>query len=108
MNRFEIELEKGNFVTSECSNCKEIVWPPSDFCNKCFGDVTWRKVQKKGKLIEFSKKDGDAFCIAEFEDKIRIFSSLKHSDTEPKLGQDLILENCGFKNDKYNFILSLK
>ena len=107
MNRFEIELEKGNFVTSECSNCKEIVWPPSNFCSKCFGDVTWREVKKKAKLIEFSKKDGEAFCIAEFEDKIRILSTLNNSDTEPTLGQELILENCGFKNGNYNFILSL-
>ena len=107
MNRFESELTKGNFVTSECTNCMEIVWPPSNFCNKCFGDVTWREVQKKAKLIDFSKKNGESFCVAEFENKIRILSTLKSSDTEPKLGQDLILENCGFKNGNYDFTLSL-
>ena len=52
MNKFEIELGQGNFVTSECTNCKEIVWPPENFCSKCLGDVRWRKVLKKGKLIE--------------------------------------------------------
>jgi uncharacterized protein len=107
MNKFERELEKGNFVTSECSKCKEIVWPPRDFCSKCLREVAWRKVQKKGRLIEFSKKDTNRFCIAEFEDKIRILSTLKNSDTEPKIGQELILENCGFKNGNYNFILSM-
>ena len=108
MNKFENELEKGNFITSECSNCKEIVWPPSDFCSKCFRDVTWRNVLKKGKLIEFSKKDGKGFCIAEFENKIRILSTLIHSEfNKPKIGQKLILENCGIKNGQYYFESSL-
>jgi len=107
MNRFELELTKGNFVTSECEDCKKIVWPPSNFCNKCFGNVIWRGVKKKAKLIEFSKKDSDVFCIAEFEDKIRILSTLKNSDIDPKIGQELILENCGFKNGNYNFTLSV-
>ena len=108
MNKFEIELERGNFVTSECPHCKEIVWPPSNFCDKCFGDVNWRKVLKNAKLIEFSKKDGEGFCIAEFENKIRILATIKAGESEePKIGQDLILENCGFKNGSYSFTLSL-
>ena len=104
MNKFERGLEEGNFVTSECSKCKEIVWPPTDFCSKCLGEVEWRPVQKKGRLIEFSKKDGQEFCIAEFENKIRILSTLeKNESEEPKIGQELILETCGFKNGNYYF-----
>ncbi len=104
MNKFESELERGNFVTSECSNCKEIVWPPSDFCSKCLGNVKWRDVLKNGKLLEFSIKDGKIFGIAEFENKIRVISTLKSSEIgEPKIGQDLILENCGFKDGNYSF-----
>ena len=108
MNVFESELEKGNFVTSECTKCNEIVWPPTEICNKCLDDVQWRKVQTKAKLIEFSKKDGKGFCIAEFEKKIRIISTLKLSESdEPKIGQDIKLEHCGFKNGNYSFTFSL-
>jgi len=108
MNKFEIELGQGNFVTSECTNCKEIVWPPENFCSKCLGDVRWRKVLKKGKLIEFSKKDGEGFCIAEFENKIRILATINEFESdEPKIGQDLILEKCGLKNGNYSFTTSL-
>jgi len=39
MNKFETELKAGNFVTSECSYCNRIVWPPSDYCDNCFKDV---------------------------------------------------------------------
>lgn len=108
MNRFESELTKGNFVTSECTNCKNIVWPPANFCSECFGGVTWRGVNKEAKLIEFSKKDEGLFCIAEFENKIRILSTLKNSNKKPEIGQNLILENCGFKNGSYDFVLSIK
>ena len=56
MNKFEAELKDGRFVVSECPKCKIIVWPPSNFCNKCFEEVTWRNSLSSGKLIEFSKK----------------------------------------------------
>ena len=108
MNVFEKQLQQGNFVTSECLNCKEIVWPPSDFCSKCLNNVRWRKVLKKGKLIEFSKKEGKGFCIAEFENKIRILTTLKELESnESKIGQDLILEKCSIKNGNYSFTTSL-
>ena len=72
MNRFDDELKKGNFVTSECTNCKKIVWPPSNYCNNCFKHVNWRRISLYGKIIEWSKKDNDIFCITEFENTIRI------------------------------------
>ena len=42
MKKFETELKAGNFVTSECTHCKKIVWPPSDYCDYCFKEVNWR------------------------------------------------------------------
>ncbi len=56
MNRFETDLKNGNFVVGECPNCNLVIWPPSDFCNKCFEPVKWRNSQTNGKLIEFSIK----------------------------------------------------
>ncbi len=54
MNKFESELKKGNFIISECINCKEIVWPASNYCNKCFGHVKWRKPSEIGKLTNLT------------------------------------------------------
>jgi len=69
MNKFETELKAGNFVTSECSYCKKIVWPPSDYCDYCFKEVNWRKVSENGTIVELSRKENDVFCITEFENK---------------------------------------
>ena len=95
MTRFEDELKNNSFVCSECVKCKHLVWPPSDYCNKCFGDVTWRPVSKKATLVEFSSKDGKYFCIAEFENGIRIFGTLEEN-SNLIIGQNLILKYCSY------------
>ncbi len=53
MNRFEEELKAGSFVTSECPHCAKIVWPPSDYCDRCFRNVEWRKVSSKNYKHKF-------------------------------------------------------
>jgi uncharacterized OB-fold protein len=95
MIRFEEELKKNNFVCSECMNCKHLVWPPSDFCNKCFGNVTWRSISRCAKLIEVSSVNGKHFCVAEFEGNIRVFGTVKVKSI-PYVGQNLILEYCNY------------
>lgn len=95
MTRFEDELKNNNFVCSECVQCKQLVWPPSDFCNKCFGNVIWRPVSNKAILVEFSSKDGKYFCIAEFENGIRVFGILEGTPSLI-LGQNLMLKHCKY------------
>lgn len=102
---FEIELEKGNFVVSECKYCKKIVWPPSEFCNQCFGDVSWRKSSHKGMIIEFSKQNNDYFCLVEIEDAIKIMGKL--TSGIPDVGQNVKIERCGIKDGSYYFEISL-
>lgn len=103
MTLFEEGLKKGKFVCSECQKCKKLVWPPSDYCNRCLGQVKWRPVSQTAKLIEFSKKDNNFFCIAEFEDEIRIMGSLQ-TDKKPIIGQDLKLIKCYYDvNEKFIF-----
>ncbi len=97
MTRFEDELKNNNFVCSYCVKCEHFVWPASEFCNKCLGDVTWKQVSKNAKLVESSSKDGRYFCIAEFEGNIRVFGALSE-DSQPKHAQDLILEKCDYDN----------
>jgi len=103
MNIFEQELKNNNFVCSSCQKCNKLVWPPSDFCNSCFGSVTWRQVAKTAKLVEFSRHGNEVFCIAEFESSIRIMGSIKNA-SDLKIGQSLILIKCDF-DGKWKFIL---
>ena len=102
MNKFESEIKAGNFVTSECIDCNKIVWLPSDYCDNCFMEVNWRKVSPNGKLIEWSKKNNDIFCIAEFENSIRVIGKLDSKNVIPKPGQLIKFTNCTL-NDKPKF-----
>ena len=106
MNKFESELKAGNFVTSECTYCNKIVWPPSDYCDICFNGVNWRKVSKNGTVIELSKKENDVFCITEFENKIRIMGKLNAEIDMVKPGQAVRLSKC-LLDDKNSFFFSL-
>jgi len=107
MNKFEVELKAGNFVTSECSHCNRIVWPPSDYCDNCFKEVNWRKVSENGTIVELSRKENDVFCITEFENKIRVMGKLDAEIHMAKPGQTVKLSKCLF-NDKNGFFFSLE
>jgi uncharacterized OB-fold protein len=104
MNKFEQELKLGNFVTSECHNCNKIVWPPSNYCDICLNDVVWRKVSSNAKLIEWSKNGNEIFCIAEFENTIRIIGKINSKTPSLKPGQSIKLIKCTL-NNKPRFFL---
>ena len=103
---FEYELKNGNFIIAECTNCQKIVWPPSDVCNRCFRNVSWRNSSYEGKIIEFSKQDNNYFCVVEIENEIRVIGSL--SSGIPNIGQHVRIEKCGLKDENYYFEISLK
>jgi len=107
MNKFETELKAGNFVTSECTNCNKIVWPPSDYCDNCFKQVNWRKVSTDGTIIELSKEEDDVFCITEFENKIRVMGKLNAGTHMVKPGQTVKLSKCSL-DGKSNFFFNLE
>ena len=107
MNKFEPELRAGNFITSECTYCNKIVWPPSDYCDSCFKEVNWRKVSKNGTIIELSRNEDDVFCITEFEDKIRVMGKLNAEIHTAKPGHTVKLTKCLF-NDKNSFFFNLE
>ena len=101
----KFELKESEFICSECQKCKKLVWPPNKYCNRCFGEVTWRPISHTGKLVEFSKKGDTIFCIAEFENEIRVMGSLD-GITTPVIGQDLKLIKCSY-NGNEEFIFQL-
>lgn len=100
----ESEIKKGNFVVGECSNCKKTVWPPSRYCNVCFGDVVSKKISSKGKILEFSKQDETYFCLAEFNE-VKIIG--KTTGGTPKNNQFVSMVKCGINNGNYFFEFEL-
>lgn len=102
---FELELKKGNFLLSECDHCKKIVWPASELCNECLRKNSWRKCTGEGKIIEFSKKENTYFCVAEIENSIKILGEIISGT--PKIGQRVIIIDCGIADDKYFFKMKL-
>ena len=97
---FEEELKKGNFMIPECNKCKKIVWPPTSFCDSCFGKIVLKEKQIQGKIITFSKQKKEYFCVVEFEGNIKIIAKSKR---EPKKNQTVEIIRCGIENDSYFF-----
>ena len=97
---FDDELAKGNFLIPQCSKCEKIVWPPTNFCNNCFGKVILKNKEKQGKIITFSKQENEYFCLVEFEGSIKIIA--KKSEA-PKKNQKVEISKCGIKNNSYFF-----
>lgn len=98
---FEDELKKGNFVVGECIKCKKTVWPPADYCNKCFGDVLTVNGPSQGKIIEFSKQESDYFCLVQFNNDVRVIGKL--GTGIPQINQSVRIEKCGIENGNYFF-----
>ncbi|MGB9003670.1 MAG: hypothetical protein WCC52_07690 [Nitrosotalea sp.] len=107
MNRFEQELKNNNFICSECPKCKKLVWPPSEYCNKCFGGVIWRQVSRNATLLEYSCRNGEYFCIAELEGQIRIMGMIQNV-SELQIGENLILEKCDYDGSEKFIFKKLK
>ena len=97
---FENKLEKGQFCIPECLSCKKLVWPPSEFCDKCNGETSLKKEEFEAKIIEFSRQNDDYFCIVEFYDSIRIMAKMT---TCPKKNQIVKISKCGIDNGSYFF-----
>lgn len=100
---FESELSQGNFCIPECIVCKKIVWPPTEFCNHCFGSVLLKKGDFEGKIIEFSSKDGEYFCLVEFEKEVRVLAKTLQI---PKIGQIVKISKCGIVDEDYFFYVN--
>jgi len=100
---FESELLQGKFCIPECTVCKKIVWPPAEFCNHCFGQVSLKKGDFVGKIIEFSRQNEGYFCLVEFEKTIRIMAKILQI---PEIGQTVKISKCGISNGNHFFYVN--
>ena len=98
---FESELKNGKFVLSECSECDKIVWPPSEFCDKCLKKTKWKKSSQKGEIIEFSKQENKIFCVVQMDKSIRIIGEIISGN--PNVGKSVLIASCGVKDNVYLF-----
>ena len=97
---FEDKLQEGRFCIPECKECKKIVWPPSETCSNCFGDVYLKNGQFEGKIIEFSREKEEYFCMVEFEQSLRIMATMS---SMPQIGQVVKISECGIQDENYFF-----
>ncbi len=107
MNYFESKIKKGVFVIPECLKCNQIIWPPSDYCNYCFGKNNWREFDGIGTIIEFSKNKDGFFCLVEFQKKIRIVGKLETSTKSPEINKKVKIKNCKINGKNFSFTLDL-
>ncbi len=87
---------------SVCLRCGAGTWPPNEICSRCFGPTGRQSLAKTGKIIEFSRKNGVYFCLAEFGPAVRIMGSLL--TPAPKIGQQVRLLQGGAPG-RYRFEL---
>jgi len=100
---FESELAQGKFYIPECTICKKIVWPPTEFCDHCFGLISLKKGDFEGKIIEFSRQNEEYFCLVEFEKTIRVLAKILKI---PEIGQTVKISKCGISNGNYFFYVN--
>jgi uncharacterized OB-fold protein len=100
---FETELTNGVFCIPKCNICKKIVWPPTEFCNHCFGTISLKKGDFVGKIIEFSKQNEEYFCLVEFKNTIRIICKMTQT---PLIDQSVKIIKCGISDGNYFFYVN--
>lgn len=100
---FETKLKEGIFCVPECNECKKIVWPPAEFCDRCFGNISLSEGNFEGKIIEFSSKNNQYFCIVEFEETFRLIAAISKI---PTVGQSVKMSKCGISEGNYFFEVS--
>jgi uncharacterized OB-fold protein len=97
---FDSELKKGKMVISECVDCKKIIWPPSEICNQCLKETSWRTCSNQGKIIEFSKQNDIYFGIIEFEKSFRIMGTI--IEGVPETNKLVKVFDCGISDNGYS------
>lgn len=97
---FEESLSRGEFLIPKCMECKKIVWPPSDYCDQCFGNIELKKQDFEARIVEFSKKNDDYFCLVEIDNSFRIVAKTNQT---PTIGKVVAIDKCGIKDGDYFF-----
>ena len=74
---------------SRCAGCSAEYWPPREHCSSCLAATEGADLPGRGRVLAFSRRGADFFCVAEFGG-VRIMCSLR-SDAPPRRGQEVRL-----------------
>ena len=91
-------------MTSKCSACEHIIWPPCNVCPECLSNkIEWININRKGKLIEFSESflvgQPTIFGLVELDHKIRLIAKIQSDDvSQLKKGIPVIMIKCGMND----------
>lgn len=91
-------------MSSKCSSCENVIWPPSNVCPQCLSNkIEWVDIDGKGKLIEFSESFiGErpiVFGVVELDHGIRLIAKIQCGDLlQLKEGILVRLLKCGMNN----------
>lgn len=81
-------LKNGRFVTTKCTRCGEISFPPQADCPRCLGgEFTWVDLRREATLVTFTRvqvtpasfSDSDPYVIAigELQDGVKVLAWLE-------------------------------
>jgi len=105
LQRFIEALSVGKLVTSKCSACKNVIWPPSSVCPKCLSnEIEWINMDGKGRLIEFSESflmnQPSIFGVVELNGNIKLIAKIECDNiSQLKKGIGVKMIRCGIKNN---------
>jgi uncharacterized protein len=97
-------LKQGRFVTTKCTNCGNLVFPPQADCPKCMGGgFEWVEIGRDATLVtftyvqitpaSFADKDPYIIAIGEFANGLKVLAWLEGVQPEnAKPGMKLSIE----------------
>jgi hypothetical protein len=91
--KFYEHLREGRLTTTYCELCEKYLWPPRTVCPNCQkgSSLKWVDLPKKGRLVTYSIQVNGVppgydnplvLGIIEFENGVRIITSLEIDDAE--------------------------
>jgi uncharacterized protein len=111
-------LKQGRFVTTKCSACGHVSFPPQADCPKCMSsDLTWVDLGREAKLVtftyvqitpaSFADKDPYIIAIGELKDGLKVLAWLEGvlpENAKPGMGMKIEARSGGEGNPYYVFV----
>ena len=116
-HEFWTALKEGRFVTTKCSKCGNVSFPPQADCPKCMGgDFVWVDLGREASLVTYTRvqitpasfagSDPYVIAIGEVADGLKVLAWLEGAGPDLKPGMKLRLEarTGGEGNPYYVFV----
>ncbi|MGH9933522.1 MAG: Zn-ribbon domain-containing OB-fold protein [Nitrososphaerales archaeon] len=97
-------MNSGKLMSTKCSLCEHVIWPPSNVCPQCLSNkIEWMDIDTNGKLIEFSEsfleEQSSVFGVVELDHNVRLIAKIQCLHvSQLKKGLPVRMLRCGMKN----------